>query len=144
MDYLLRRHERRQHSRFRLVERRSGFDRRAERNGALLGPTLLALRDSPAVLLALLLAANVMNVLDFLLTLSALEAGYAEGNPLLASIITTRPALAAALKILCIGVVSLVVWRLRRHRLVLEVALLMFAAFAAVLLWHAYGHAVYY
>ena len=136
--------ERRRCPRFMLVERRTGFDRRVLSRPEPWARALRTLRDSPSVLLAVLGGANVMNLLDFYFTMSALEAGSAEGNPVLAPLFELQPLAAAGFKVVCIGAVSAVIWRFRRYRGVLGVAVLMFASFAAVLLWHVYGHVVFY
>lgn len=133
--------DRRQRTTFVLAERRSGFDRRQQGGFAR---AAMALRDSPATLLVLLAAANVMNVIDQLATTQALSAGFSEGNPVMAALISHDPRLAAVLKVLAILLVSAGIWRLRRYRLILQVAVLMFALFAGVLVLHVYGAALYY
>lgn len=133
--------DRRHHSRFVLAERRSGFDRRQPRG---FERTALALRDSPAVLLVLLAAANVMNIIDQLATTQALAAGHSEGNPVMAALIAHDPRVAAVVKVLAILLVTAGIWRLRRYRLILQVAVLMFALFAGVLVLHVFGAALYY
>jgi hypothetical protein len=125
-----------------LLERRGGFDRR--RVGGALGRFLVALRDSPAALLMLLVSINVMNLLDQLATSSALAAGFREGNPVMASLISADPRLAAMVKLLSVLAVSLGIWKLRRYRMILQVALFTFALFCATMLVHFYGHAFFY
>jgi hypothetical protein len=142
-ELVIRRGDRRQPRRFYWgAERRSGFDRRT-RPGAF-NALLLMIRDNPAILFTLLVSVNVMNVLDFLFTVGALEAGYAEGNPLMAVMFARSQALAGGFKFLTVAAVSVVVWRMRRYRSALLVALFAFAVFGCILLLHAYGMLFFY
>jgi hypothetical protein len=137
------RHGERRRDRHRLVlrERRTGFDRR-ERGAFVRG--LTELRDSPATLLTLLVAVNVMNVLDQVATTRALAIGFTEGNPVMAALIAFDPRFAAVVKITAVLAVTTGIWSLRRYRLILQVGVFMFAAFAFVMLVHFYGAAFYY
>lgn len=128
--------------RFVMVERRHGFDRRA--SDSPVDRSLAILRDSSGVLLGVLIAINAMNVLDFLFTVGALEAGHAEGNPIMALMFSRGPVAAGGFKILCVAAVSIVVWRMRSYRRILEVALFALIVFVAVVLFQVYGHALYY
>jgi hypothetical protein len=122
-------------------ERRTGFDRREQ--GRIVS-ALVELRDSPSTLLVLLVAVNVMNVLDQLATTRALAMGFTEGNPVMAALIAYDPRVAAAVKIVAVVSVTLGIWSLRRYKLILQVGVFMFAAFAFVMLVHFYGAAFYY
>lgn len=133
--------ERRQRSRFVLRERRTGFD--SGQRGPL-AKALVELRDSPLALLALLAAVNVLNLLDQLATTRALAAGFTEGNPVMAGLIAFDPRLAAIVKLVAVAGVTAAVWRLRRYRVILQVALFMFALFAGVMLLHFYGSAFFF
>lgn len=124
-------------------ERRSGFDRRSEGTGRV-SRALLELRDSTPGLIVLLASVNVMNVLDQLATTNALRAGFTEGNPVMAALIATDPALAATVKIAAVVAVTATVWMLRRYRAILQAAVVMFVLYAAVLLVHYYGSAFFY
>lgn len=128
--------------RFLTAEHRSGFDRRGS-DASGVSP-ITALRDSPSFLLAVLLAINAMNVLDLVLTIEALKAGYAEGNPLMALMFSQGATVAGAFKILCVAGVSAAVWRMRTYRRVLEVALIAFTLFSGVLVLQILGHVFYY
>jgi hypothetical protein len=128
--------------RFVARERRSGFDRRD--SGSAVRRLLAVLRDYPISLFALLIAINVMNVLDYWLTLGVLGAGFSEGNPLMAYMFSQGTAAAGWFKFLCVALVSVAIWPMRRYRLVLQVAVFAAVIFVGVLLVHAYGHAFYY
>lgn len=126
-----------------LRERRTGFDRRTSGAGPL-SAGLLELRDSTPGLIVLLVSVNVMNLLDQLATTRALQAGFTEGNPVMAALIAADPRLAAGMKIGAVLAVTLAVWTLRRYRAILQAAVLMFILYAAVLLVHFYGAAFFY
>lgn len=141
-DQLTTRYGDRRHPRvhFWAIERRTGFDRRDASRGML----LRSLRDHPAALLTLLVAVNVMNVVDLLLTASAIRAGYAtEGNLLMAHLFSQGMVPATLFKLGVVGAVSAVIWAERRYRRVLGVAFMAAAAFTAVLLVHQWGLALY-
>ena len=141
-----RRGDRRRRRTIVLRERRDGFDRRAGGRGARVPWHRAAadLRTHPATLLALLAAINVLNVLDQLATERAIAAGSTEANPLLGALMAQDPVTAAGVKILAVLAVTLVVWELRRYRIVLQVGVLTFVLFASVLLWHYLGASLVY
>jgi hypothetical protein len=140
-----RRGERRRANSLVLVERRSGFDRRQTTwpVARLADRALRQLRDEPLTLLMLLAGVNVLNVLDQAATGRALAAGFTEGNPVMAALISYDPMVAAGVKLLAVLGVTVSVWMLRRYRVVLQVGVLTFALFTAVLLWHFYGATLY-
>jgi hypothetical protein len=127
-------------SRFVWDERRAGFDRRGEQGGLM--PSVLPLR-SPAAMAALLAAINVLNLLDQRATATALAAGFSEGNPVMAALISADPRLAAVVKVAAVAGASVALWNLRQYRAILRTAVLVFAVFSAVLLWHVLGAALY-
>jgi hypothetical protein len=135
--------ERRRRRKSVLSERRSGFDRRESTHCPFVR-MLVTLRDSPAALLVLLAAVNVLNLLDQLATTRALAAGFEEGNPVMASLIAWDPRLAAVVKLVTVLGVSFGVWRLRRYRIVLQAGVFTFLVFAGVMLIHFYGSAFCY
>ena len=122
-----------------LRERRSGFDRRRShfRPGpaAALEATLLYLRDHPAVLAAVLATANVLSLLDLILTTRLLELGAIEGNPIMASLFRGGAADAAVFKIGLVAVAGLILWSLRRHRAALVAAILAASAYLIVVVF---------
>ncbi len=114
-------------ARFRYPERRTGFDRRAA------GGVVAWYRDQPSLIAAALAGLFLLNLMDLLLTLRALEQGAREANPLMAALFDISPAVAGATKLLIgLGVV-LVIWRMRRYRRILEVSLVALAGFSAIL-----------
>ena len=130
---------------FVLHERRSGFDRR-EAGGASGGLTcvLAGLRDRPATLWVLLVAVNVLNMADFLLTLNVLAGGGGEANPILRPLFEASPIYAGLFKFAVVFIVTLIVWRCRRFRRALEAALIMAGVFAVVFFYHIFGLLAYY
>jgi hypothetical protein len=123
-------------------EQRTGFDRRCpQRSGAaaVLEQTLVGLRDKPAMLRALLVTVNVLNVADFGLTLNVLGDGGGEANPIMRSLFNVGPLWAGLFKIVAVLLTTWLVWRCRSYRLALAAALVMVAVFAAVALYHLFG-----
>jgi len=70
-------------------------------------------RDRPAALHLLALLA-LFNLIDCLMTARALSLGYAEGNPVMASLLEVNLPLAMFIKTLVVGLGSYVLWR-NRH-----------------------------
>jgi len=129
---------------FVLRERRSGFDRRRPetRSARLQERVLIPLRDNERNLLALLVAANVLNVLDLLFTLRALDHGAVEANPVMRVLLSYDPVTAGAVKIALMLGVSLLVWWFRRYRLPLLAGVALAVAFGLVFIYHLYGMTV--
>jgi hypothetical protein len=115
---------------FRILERRSGFDRRRRRG------VLVVLRDNPLLLLALLVLLNLFSAIDWALTLRALRFGAVEGNLLLGRLMTANLAAAGVFKAAVVLVVSLALWSARRYRLVLATGVSAFALFALLVPYH--------
>jgi hypothetical protein len=130
-----------------LHERRSGFDRRGlEETGrvsAAFERVLLGLRDRPRVLFGILVAVNVLNLADFLLTLNVLSEGGGEANPILKSLFALDPLYAGLFKLAAVLFTSWLAWRCRRFRSGLEAALIMLVVFAGVICYHIFGLIVY-
>jgi hypothetical protein len=128
---------------FVLRERRSGFDRRgregASRVAGAYGQALLALRERPRLLFGLLMAVNVLNLADFLLTMRVLAEGGGEANPILRSLFAMDPLYAGLFKLVAVLLTSWLAWRCRRFRSGLEAAIIMLAVFMAVICYHIFG-----
>lgn len=127
--------DRRRRRRYRFHDRRSGFDRRV--NGVKMGVfkrTLIALRDRPRALKRLLVAVNLLNVADFVLTLVALDSGGREANPLLRRLFVLSPLWAGIFKLVAVLAACLLVWQSRYYRKALIVGLGMLVVFAALFL----------
>ena len=123
--------DRRRTSRYRFNNRRTAFDRRRRY------PVLGSLRDRPGLLLGVLVAVNVLSLLDGLLTAAELRSGIAsEANPVLAPLFASSSYAALAFKTVLVALVSIGIWRLRRYRIVLAVSLLALALFTAVVAYH--------
>ncbi len=105
----------------------------------MLESALIGLRDSPGVVVMLLLAINIVNLADFILTLNVLASGGGEANPLMRGLFNLGPVWAGIFKILAVGTASWLLWRCRRFRCVLKVAIVTAALFAVVLGYHIYG-----
>jgi Domain of unknown function (DUF5658) len=114
-------------------ERRTGFDRRS--------PSLLttALRDRPVALITVLVLVNVLSIADWMLTLRVLEAGAAEGNPVLAAMISANPAGAFVFKLAATLGVTIALWSWRRYRAVLATAIGALLIYAGLMVYHAWG-----
>ena len=123
------------------TERRSGFDRRTPStwSGRFLHRVLVRLRDDDRTLLALLAAANLLNLLDFLFTLRALAHGAEEANPVMRLLLSLDPVTAGVVKGALILGASILVWRFRNHRLPLLAGITLPVVLGLVLLYHLYG-----
>lgn len=129
-----RRQDRREQKRFHLPERRTGFDRR------LRYPFTGALRDDPRLLLGVLVAINVLSALDFALTYAQLQAGVIiEANLLMAGLFTQNPLGAWFFKTGVMLGVSILMWRARKHRAVLLVAIAALAIYLGLTVYHLLG-----
>jgi hypothetical protein len=126
---------------FVLHERRTGFDRRrpGTRSARFQERVLVRLRDRDRNVLALLVTANILNVLDFLFTLRALDHGAVEANPFMRMLLSLDPATAGAVKVAIMLGTSLLVWRFRRYRLPLLAGVALPVVFGLVFLYHLYG-----
>ena len=135
--------ERRRTHRFVVRDRRSGFERRRSRSrttpGAAYESSLVYLRDHPAALIGLLALANLLSVLDFVLTRILLRLGVQEGNPFMDYLFHSSPVQAAVVKVGIIAAASLGIWALRRQRAALVAALFLVGAFGAVVLYELLG-----
>ncbi len=136
----------RRHHRVSLVwpERRSGFDRRgpapcASRATVAFEGVLAGLRDRPATLRILLITVNMLNLADYVLTINVLAMGGGEANPIMRSLFALNPVYAGIFKVVTIFLTSLVIWRFRRYRSALEVALVIAAVFMGVFFYHVLG-----
>ena len=105
---------------------------------------LTGLRDRPATLRVILLTVNMLNLADFLLTVNVLAMGGGEANPIMRSLFELNPAYAGLFKIAAVLATSLVIWRLRRFRSALEVALVMLVVFMGVFFYHILGMVVFW
>jgi len=80
---------------------------------------------------------NLLSWLDGLLTLAEVRSGIArEGNPVLAALFDRHPMYAVALKTGLILLVSVLIWRGRRYRIILAMSLVALGAFAAIVAYH--------
>ena len=135
--------ERRRTHRFVVRDRRSGFERRQARSrttpGAAYESSLVYLRDHPAALIGLLALANLLSVLDLVLTRILLRLGAQEGNPFMDYLFHSSPVQAAVVKVGIIAAASLGIWTLRRQRAALAVTLFLVGAFGAVVLYELLG-----
>jgi hypothetical protein len=134
--------DRRVSRKFVVRERRTGFDRRGPRRAgriwATLDASLVYLRDNASVVLAVLLTANLLSILDLVFTLRALQNGAQEGNPVMKALLDWNPAVAGGVKVGIILGLSLLIWRLRRYRMILQVALFALAMYGGIIAYHIY------
>jgi hypothetical protein len=135
--------DRRSKRRFRVVERRSGFDRRRSvgRSPAALAleAPIQRLREQPVLLAELLALINLLSVVDLLITLSVLRMGAVELNPLMAWLIDLGTLPAAVAKIGVVLAATLGLWLLRRHRAALTTAVLLLAVYGSLVTFEIIG-----
>lgn len=113
-------------------ERRSGFDRRDE-------ATVEVLRDTPQLLVAVLTVLNILNVLDWRLTEFEMSFGVSEGNPIIAALFGVDSLAAGLFKIALMVGMSIIVWRGRRYRRILEFAVVATMIYSALIAYHLFG-----
>jgi hypothetical protein len=97
------------------------------------------LRDNAIAVFAVLATANLLSVLDLMFTLHALHLGAVEGNPLMRTLLHWSTGAAAGVKLGIIVGFSLVIWSMRRYRLILAVAVFALALYAAIVVYHVYA-----
>ena len=105
---------------------------------------LLALRDRPRVVLAILLLLNALNLADLLLTMNVLSKGGGEANPIMRSLFAMDPLYAGIFKMVAVLLTSWLTWRCRRFRSGLQVAVILLALFTVVICYHIVGLMVYW
>lgn len=105
----------------------------------MLADTLSQMRARPELVVLVVLTINLLSAVDGLLTLNALAHGAREANPIMRALIEQEPVLWIWVKALLVGMLSWVLWRLRRYRLGLCAALAGLAVFTAVLAYHILG-----
>lgn len=136
-----RRGERRQgRRRFCWPEKRSGFDNRQP--SIMLGSlrrAAFAMHNDSGLLVKILLLFNIYNLADYLLTTRALAAGHREINPIMGSLFAVDPLLAGGVKIGCGLLVTMLIWRFRRFRLILQFSLFVVGLYLALIAYQLYG-----
>jgi len=135
--------DRRRRRRPRLMDRRSGFDRRRPQDqtplAAAIEAPLLRLRDDPRLLAEVLVLVNLLSILDLLITLTVLRLGASELNPVMAFLIGVHPLAAGVFKVSAVGLATLGLWLLRRHRAALTTSLLLLATYGALVIYELAG-----
>jgi len=134
--------DRRRARRFVFRDQRSGFERREpQRQSVIPGidAALVHLRDNPRTLIEVLLLANLLSVLDLMLTLILFREGAGEANPFMGYLFANGVAQAAVVKIGIIAAASLGIWELRRRRPALATAIFFLIAYGAVVLYELVG-----
>ena len=101
-----------------------------------------ALRDSSAALIALLALLNLLNVLDWRFTTIGLERGAIEANPIMAAFFGVDSLYAGLFKVAWMLGISLVIWRARQYRRVLEFTVVAAVVYLALVLYHIVGLSV--
>lgn len=125
-------------SRFHYPERRTGFDRRIPADNRL-DRLVLRLRNDDDAVFAVAAGIVLLNVLDLLLTLAALNRGFGEANPVMAGLFGANVWLAAGFKLAMGTGAAALVWAARKYRRVLQAGLLLLAVFVAVTFYHLLG-----
>jgi hypothetical protein len=138
-----RQEDRRQQRKRVFLDRRSGFDRRREGTGTGLAGTwersLLHMRDNTTALIAVLLLANLLSILDLVFTMWALRNGAIEANPVMRGLLDTSPTFAAFVKVAMVAALSGLIFAFRRYRLMLTAAIVVLLAFFILILYHSAG-----
>jgi hypothetical protein len=116
-------------------DRRSGFDRRASHPGGPVTRALRWLRDSRRGVADILIGINLLNVVDLLLTFMLLGNGIVEANPVMRILIGNDPLGALFVKLAIVALVTLGMWRQRRYKVILGLAVLTFAGFVMLAGW---------
>jgi hypothetical protein len=125
--------DRRRTSEYKFNDRRSGFDRRTPRTRPrAIDRMLIGLSRSTFALVAVLVATNILNLADLGLTLHLMQRGAQEANPVMGGLFAMGPATAILFKAAILAVVTLGMWGLRRHRLVVALSVLTLAGFAVL------------
>ena len=96
------------------------------------------------MLVIALLGLNVLNALDWMLTLQATDLGSSEANPIIRALLGTGVPLAFAAKLLIVAIASLAIWRLKRYRASLVAGVIMAAVYATVVVYHVVNLAVFW
>jgi len=117
---------------FHWPERRTGFDRRSD-------CTVRLLRESSALLIALLALLNLLNVLDWRFTAIGLERGAIEANPIMAAFFGVDTLAAGLFKVSWMFAISVIIWHARRYRRVLEFTVVAAVMYFALVLYHIVG-----
>jgi hypothetical protein len=128
--------------RFVVRERRSGFERRSRQRwlwAAALERSLVYLRANPVALAALLVLANALSLVDLALTHTSLDLGAVEANLFMRYFLSVDPAQAAIVKVGLVLAVSLAIWRLRRLRRALELAVFLVSLYGVVVVYELIG-----
>jgi len=134
MAQAARRGERRkERAHFVIPERRTGYDRRRP------AQVLRTLSESPALLLTVLVAFNVLSMVDWFLTLHLTSSGAAEANLAVWALMSKNLMVAGALKAAAVLAVSFAIWRWRRYRLVVATALVAVAIYACLIVYELAG-----
>ena len=120
----------------RYPERRAGFDRRSS---SRYSTAIESFRSNQRAIVGVLGLVVVLNAMDLVLTVQALGRGATEANPVMAWLFDQDLLLAATFKLLIGLAVTATIWRLRRYRRLLELALVLAAVFAVVLGYHLAG-----
>lgn len=120
-------------SSFHYPERRTGFDRR------LASDPLRLLDERPALLAGMLVALNLLSAADWALTTRALAHGAQEANLFIGALIVANPLVAGASKAALMLLVSVLIWRARRYRLVLATGVAALGLYGALMLYHLAG-----
>jgi hypothetical protein len=117
-------------------ERRTGFDRRED-------ATVEVLRGNPSLLIVVLAVLNVLNILDWRLTVLEMGMGFIEGNPVMAALFGVDSLAAGLFKIALMLTVTLIIWHGRQYRRLLEAAILSTMIYTALITYHLAGLAIF-
>ena len=96
------------------------------------------------MLMIALLGLNVMNALDMMFTLQAMDLGGGEANPIIRALLETGVPLAFVVKLLIVVLASLAIWRLKRYRAGLMAGVIVATLYTTVVAYHVVNLAVWW
>lgn len=104
------------------------------------------MRDRPWILLLIIIALNVLSLVDGYFTIAELQLGLAaEGNPILDAIAQQNRWMAIWVKVGSVLLVSVIVWLGRKRRIFLQMAIVALVVFGTLAAYHwSYLHQLGY
>lgn len=124
-------------------ERRTGFDRRKKFSSSKVSVVyeelIYFLKDNSRIFLIILVFLNVLNLADYIFTLGWLSLGLQEMNPIMNLVFDTNPYYAGFFKISMGVLISLIIWRFRNYRMIIELGIAALFLYLMLYLYHLLG-----
>lgn len=124
---------------FRWHENRSGFDRRNVGRSRSFTSFLYFLSQNRLAMMAILLSFVILNLLDFFLTVNVLKNGGGELNPLMKYLFESQSETAFLFKMSVTVLLFSLVWKYRKFRKIVLLAVNMVATYVFLMAYHAFG-----